>query len=249
MNQYFSIIKQWFLPPISGEGDLQRRMNFLNILNLGWLAMGLTALVSLPFLPQERLLLTVIIVITGGTYLGVYFLNRRGKTRLAALIFVSLTDAAFYLFFMVYVFEKGAKHALATEATILMMMGLAIIFAGQLIGSRAPFGVAMLNSAILIITTQFIAPGTTPRFSIYMFWWLLALSVWIYERTLAKAFAQLNTVLDNQKQLIQESEQRNAELERFTYTVSHDLKSPLVTIGGFLGLFGKRYAGRQDRAG
>jgi PAS domain S-box-containing protein len=39
--------------------------------------------------------------------------------------------------------------------------------------------------------------------------------------------------------LISELEAKNAELERYTYTVSHDLKSPLVTIMGFLGYLEK----------
>lgn len=44
--------------------------------------------------------------------------------------------------------------------------------------------------------------------------------------------------------LITELEAKNAELERFTYTVSHDLKSPLVTITGFLS-----YLERDARSG
>ena len=63
---------------------------------------------------------------------------------------------------------------------------------------------------------------------------------------LAAAFNRMADQLeqnDEQKQeFINQLEQKNMELERFTYTVSHELKSPLVTVNGFLGLLQKDIA-------
>ncbi len=60
--------------------------------------------------------------------------------------------------------------------------------------------------------------------------------------------AQRQRVEAESESLISELEAKNAELKRFTYTVSHDLKAPIVTIKGFLGFLKRDVAvGNQER--
>ena len=63
----------------------------------------------------------------------------------------------------------------------------------------------------------------------------------VEERTkqLADTIKRLEQEIEERETISSQLENKNAELERFAYTVSHDLKTPLVTIKGFVGLLGK----------
>ncbi len=65
---------------------------------------------------------------------------------------------------------------------------------------------------------------------------------------LHREIAERRQAQEEREKSLTELKAKNAELERFVYTASHDLKSPLVTIKGFLGLLAKDVAaGRRER--
>ena len=59
------------------------------------------------------------------------------------------------------------------------------------------------------------------------------------EEELQKSEERYRVLFERRERLLKELEAKNTELERFTYTISHDLKSPLSGIMGFASLLRK----------
>jgi signal transduction histidine kinase len=135
------------------------------------------------------------------------------------------------------------REALLGMGAVLALLGIVLgaeLYAGWRTPSslRAPFvdfGYAFVLVAVPCIASRLLADSAAKS----------AERAGENEQALALANECLEAEASRRGTLIQELEGRNTELERFCYTISHDLKSPLVTIGGFLG-YVERNAARGD---
>jgi len=245
----FAKIRQWASPPVfEGNHEKTRSALLLNIVL--WMFIGASSAYGLlaPIEPQYVMRRVVIIGPFVAVLIALKFILNLGYVRAVAHLII-LTMWTIFTAAMLF----GADY----NNPAFMGYLVVVVTAGLILNWRAAIAwsvLSILTNAVIVTLGQLgylkLSRGETPAFA---FWaaqtaYIIVTTALLSQaiRKIDEAFANAQHQLGERKRVeserenfIKELESKNAELERFTYTVSHDLKSPLITIGGYLGFLEK----------
>ncbi len=250
-------IKKWAKAPvIDGDEDRSRAAILLNLIL--WIfisasvAYGTFAPVQAEFRVRRLIIILpfILVLLILKQFLNKGYVRATGHITVTSL-WLMFTAAMFY----------GADY----KNPAFMGYLVVVVCAGLILNWRAAIGWSIFsiltNAAILTLGQNGIlntSQGETPPLA---FWtaqtvYIIVTTILLSQaiRKIDASFQKVQHEINERKHMeaereifIKELEVKNEELERFTYTVSHDLKSPLITIGGYLGFLEQNgHAGKMD---
>jgi signal transduction histidine kinase len=190
------------------------------------------------------------LVVLSSLCLVALWLLRRGRARAAALVLLAALLGSVHAMLMI---GQGVHDRAALLYPVIILVAALLLDRRLLVATTA---LCVLSVTLVVrleesgvLQTPFSGRlGWLPVVDMTIVFVVTAVAVHLLVADVVRGTAQLRAQGERLAEANRALEARSAELERFTYVVSHDLKSPLVTIRGFLSYVEKdAQAGDLDR--